>query len=118
MTNTIQREIDLAEEYILDKLFGDYRNPQVSNKIKLLLIAKNTDFNSFINQKLLEVEELIKPIMLENGLIDGNKISKMIAVYLPDLQGLNLPNIRPIDLVKLLDKLLNLEKIGNFLQKL
>ena len=118
MTNTVQREIDLAEEYILNKLFVDYRNPQISNKIKIFLIANNTDFNSFINQKILEVEEIIKPVMLENGYLDGNKISKIIAVYLPDLQGLNLPNIRPIELVQLLDKMLNLEKIGNLLQKI
>jgi hypothetical protein len=118
VTRTIQRELDIAEEYILNRLFGNAQNPQISNKIKLYLIANNIDFHKFLNEKILMIENMIKPIMLENGYLDGNKISKMLAVYIPDLQGLNLPNLRPIELVQLLDKILNLENIGNLLQKL
>ena len=62
MRNQIQRELDKAEEYILTVLFGDYKNPVLSKKIQLFLIAKGINFEDYINNKEI-ILELYKKVL-------------------------------------------------------
>ena len=118
MRSQIQRELDKAEEYILNRLFGDYTNPQISNKIKFFLVAKNIDFETYINEKLQMFEEYSKDFINDNGYYDGEKLSKALITQFPMLQGLSIPDTKPIDLVVALDDLIGLSKLGGLIRDL
>lgn len=118
MRSQIQRELDKAEEYVLNKLFGDYTNPQISNKIKFFLVAKNIDFETYINEKLQMFEEYSKDFINDNGYYDGQKLTKILTTQYPFLQGLNIPDTKPLDLVKALDELVGLDKLGSLIRDL
>ena len=116
MRSLIQRELDKAEEYIFTILFKDIKNPVLSKKIKLLLIAKNIDFDDWINNKIMIFEELSQDFMNENGYYNGEKLTKAIILQYPILKGLEIPDIKPIELFKFLNNLIGIEKIGEFIQ--
>lgn len=113
-----QIELDLAEEYLLKKLFGDVQNLQVSNKVKLFLIAKNIDLPMYINEKLQLFEAITKDFMTEAGYIDGSKISKVLALKNPVFNEINIPNMKPIEIIEIIDKIVNFDKIGEIIQNL
>ena len=54
--------------------------------------------------------------MKDNGYYDGEKLTKVLLLKFPILEGLELPDIKPIDLLKILDNFINLKQIGNFIQ--
>lgn len=116
MTRIIQKELDKAEEYVLNKLFSNAQNPIISKKLQFILIAKKIDFDKFINEKIEIFEEFAKDFINDEGYFDGEQISKMLTLQFPELAGLTLPNIKPIDLVKLLDNLVGFDSLGNFIQ--
>lgn len=116
MTRIIQKELDKAEEYVLNKLFGDINNPVISKKLQFILVAKKVDFDKFINEKIEIFEELIKDFINDDGYLDGEQISKMLAIQFPELKGLLLPDIKPLELAKLIDNIVGLEAIGQFIQ--
>lgn len=118
MRNQIQRELDRAEEYVLTALFGDIDKPIISNKLKLILVAKGIDFDKFINNKIAIFEEFSKEFMDEDGFYIGEKLSRAIATRFPILAGMEIPNIKPIDLFKMLDNVIGLEQLGQIIQKL
>lgn len=113
--DAIQRELDVAEEYILSKLIGNPNNPIISNKIKVLLSAFNINAEKTINDKLLMFEALSKGYMTNDGYYDGKKISKVLSDII-GYSDINLPNIKPIDIAILLDNLLNIGEIGKLIQ--
>ncbi len=116
MRNLIQRELDKAEEYLLKTIFNDIKNPQISNKIKFFMISKNIDFDTYINHKIMIFEEFSQDFMKDDGYYDGKKLTKVLVLKFPILEGLELPDIKPIDLLKILDNFINLKQIGNFIQ--
>ena len=116
MRSLIQRELDKAEEYILQILFKDIKNPVLSNKVKLFLIAKNINFDDWINHKIMIFEELSQDFMNENGYYNGEKLTKALVLKYPILKGLEIPDIKPIELFKFLNNLIGIEKIGDFIQ--
>jgi hypothetical protein len=118
MRSQIQRELDKAEEYILTALFGDINNPRISNKIKLFLVAKNINFDDYINSKIDVFEEFSKEFMNEDGYYIGDKLTQAITLKYPYLQGIQIPNIKPIDLFKSLNQLVGIETIGQIIQTL
>lgn len=118
MRNQIQRELDRAEEYVLTALFGDVNNPRISNKIKFFLIAKNINFDDYINTRIAMFEEFSQDFMTDEGYYDGDKLTKALKLQFPLLEGLNIPNMKPIDFFKMLDKLVGLETIGQMIQNL
>ena len=118
MRSLIQRELDRAEEYVLTALFGDINRPKISPKVQLFLVAKNIDFDDFINEKIAIFEEFSKDFMNDEGYYIGEKISKALAIQFPQLNGLNLPNIKPIDLFKMLNQMIGIETIGQAIQNL
>lgn len=117
MTRAIQKELDKAEEYILNKLFGDINNPQLSEKIKFILIAKQINFDKFINSKINLFEDFSRDFMDKNGFYDGKRLTEVLVLKFPFLKGLELPDMKPIDLAKTLDNLIGFEAIGEFIQK-
>lgn len=118
MRSLKQRELDRAEEYVLTALFGDINRPVLSPKVQLFLVAKNINFDDFINEKIAIFEEFSKDFMNDEGFYIGEKISKVIAIKYPQLNGLNIPDIKPIDLFKMLNNLIGLENIGQAIQTL
>ena len=118
MRSLIQRELDKAEEYILQILFKDVKNPVLSNKVKLFLIAKNINFDDWINHKIMIFEEFSQDFMTENGYYNGEKLTKALTLKYPVLEGIQIPDIKPIDLFKLLNELLCIEQIGQLIQTL
>ena len=118
MRNQIQRELDRAEEYVLSTLFGDITHPHISPKIQLFLVAKGISFEDFINEKINVFEEFSKDFMNEDGYYIGDKLSKALITQLPILEGLNIPDTKPIELLKALNQLVGLENIGRMIQTL
>ena len=57
-----------------------------------------------------------KDLQKENGYFDGNKTTQLMILQFPYLQGLVLPDIRPIDFFRLVDNLIGLDKIGEIIQ--
>lgn len=112
MRTEIQKELDRAEEYILNQLFGDINNPIIDKKLQIYLTFKGLTFDNFINSKIEIFEEVVKNFMREDGFLDGEKISQMISIQYPILSGLNLPSARLIDYVKIIP----IEKIWKFLE--
>ena len=102
MRTEIQKELDRAEEYILNQLFGDINSPAIDKKFKIYLTLKGLTFDEFINSKIEIFEGFITNFMREDGLLDGEKLSKVITIQYPILSGLNLPSARPIEYVKLI----------------
>jgi hypothetical protein len=118
MPNRIQQELDIAEEYILTKLFQDVKNPVISKKLQLVMIAKNINFDEFINEKIAVFEEFSKDFMTDDGYYNGNQLSRALALKYPNFSNTELPNMKPIELAKMLDSFIGLDKIGNLIQNL
>jgi hypothetical protein len=118
MRNQIQRELDRAEEYVLTALFGDISSPRLSPKVKLFLVAKNISFDEFINEKIDMFETFSKDFMNEDGYYIGERLSKALSIQYPQLQGLEIPDIKPIDFFKAVNQLVGLEKLGQIIQNI
>lgn len=80
--NLIQIELDMVEEYILTCLFGNIQNPQVNSTIKSFLALRGANLAEIINSYIDRFEDIIKPLLKENGYIDGEKLSKLLEVKL------------------------------------
>lgn len=118
MRNQIQRELDRAEEYVLTALFGDTSSPRLSPKVKLFLVAKGVSFDEFINEKIDMFETFSKDFMNEDGYYIGERLSKALSIQYPQLQGLDIPDIKPIDFFKAVNQLVGLEKLGQIIQNI
>jgi hypothetical protein len=116
MQSQIQKELDRAEEYVLTALFGDINKPKLSPKVQLFLVAKGISFDDFINHKIEIFEAFSVDFMNEEGYYIGDKLSKAITLQFPQLQGLEIPNIKPIDFFKMLNNLIGIETIGQIIQ--
>lgn len=112
-----QNELDMAEEFVLAKLFGNAQDPIISKKWKILLALKGIDFRQKINDYLFLFEQFAKDAQKDNGMFDGQKMSHIMTIQYPQLQGLVLPDIRPIDLARFIDGIVNLEKLGAYLRE-
>ena len=111
-----QNELDMAEEFVLAKLFGNAQTPVISKKWEILLALKGIDYRQKINDYLFLFEQFAKDVQKDNGMFDGQKISHLMTIQYPQLQGLVLPDIRPIDFFRLVDNLIGLDKIGEIIQ--
>jgi len=117
MTNLIQRELDKAEEYIFRKLFGSLENPVISPKLRFFMIAKQINFDEFVNEEIKIFEMFAKDFMDENGYFRGKQISQALILKHPVLTGLELPDVRPLELVEILDELIGFDNIGKMIQE-
>lgn len=109
----IQIELDMVEEYILTCLFGSIQNPQVNSTIKSFLALKGKNLADIINDYIDKFEDIIKPLLKENGYVDGEKLSKLLKVKLN--QNITLSgDCRLIDVARILEP--QLLSIGSLIQ--
>ena len=73
-------------------------------------------FDEFINEKIDMFETFSKDFMNEEGYYIGEKLSKALSIQYPQLQGLEIPDIKPIDFFKAVNQLVGLEKLGQIIQ--
>lgn len=76
-----QNELDLAEEKLLLALFG---STSPSAKAQWLLNFLGIDLNKYLR----EFEYLVRPMMNEEGLVDGKLARALVGEKWPSLAGL------------------------------
>lgn len=118
MRAQVQRELDMAEEQILDKLFGSTIKPVVGPAIGLILNLNGIPLVKLINSKITELESFAKDYMQDDGTINGSMLSEYLVSKYPNLKGLSLPNITPTELVMVLSDMVDLDKVGYYIQNI
>ena len=88
-----QNELDIAEERLLTVLFG---SPEIDAKVQWLLKFLNIDINNTIQN----FENTVKPLMLDNGMIDAGLTRSLVASKYPLISNI-IPskNFRLVDIV-------------------
>jgi hypothetical protein len=91
-----QSELDLAEERLLIALFG---STEIDAKTQWLLKFLNIDINKLIQN----FESTVKPLMLDNGMIDASLTKALVSSKYPMLANI-VPsqNFRLVDVVELM----------------
>jgi hypothetical protein len=91
-----QSELDLAEERLLIALFG---STEIDPKTQWLLKFLNIDINKLIQN----FESTVKPLMLDNGMIDASLTKALVSSKCPMLANI-VPsqNFRLVDVVELM----------------
>lgn len=120
MEDLIQSELDIAEEYILTKIFGSIDDVKLSGVANWLFtqITKGKKFENFLNDNIKKFEFIAKGLMTENGYINGNSLTEIIIKKAPVLNGcINLPTLKPLDYAKLLDEIINFQALGILLKQ-
>lgn len=102
----------MAEEYILTCIFGDIHNPQVNSTIKSFLAIKGRDLPDIINEYIDKFEACIKPLLKENGYVDGEKLSKLLEIKIN--QKISIEDCRLIDAARVLEP--QLKSIGSLIR--
>lgn len=121
MEELIQQELDLAEEYILVKIFGSLDNIRLSAVPNWLFtqFSKGKNFEDFLNENLKKFEFIAKGFMTDKGYIDGDRVTEMITSKAKVLNGaISLPTLKPIEYAKMLDEIINFEAIGILIRNL
>lgn len=95
-----QSELDLAEERLLTAVFG---STEIDAKAQWLLKFLNIDINELIQN----FENTVRPLMLDNGMIDVALTRSIVSSKYPVLSYI-IPekNFRLVDIVDELTKLL------------
>lgn len=91
-----QQELDVAEERFFTTIFG---STEIDAKTQWLLKFLDID----INKQIQNFENIVKPLMLENGLIDTNLVKSLypaVSNFLPE------SNFRLVDIVDSLSLIL------------
>lgn len=88
-----QNELDLAETKLLESLFG---STELDAKAQWLLKFFNIDINNTIQT----FENLMKPLMLDNGMVDASLTRSLVATKYPLISNI-IPsqNFRLVDIV-------------------
>lgn len=95
-----QNELDLAETKLLESLFG---STELDAKAQWLLKFFNIDINNTIQT----FENLMKPLMLDNGMVDAGLTRSLVATKYPLISNI-IPsqNFRLVDIVNELTTIL------------
>ena len=112
MTNLIQAELDIVEEHVLTCLFQDANNPQINGVIKSYCAITGKNPIHLINDSITRFEQIIKPLMQDNGMLSGDKLSQLIAIKFN--KQIPLSDFRLIDITRALEPWLL--TLGTFLQ--
>lgn len=96
MNNDIkQQELDLFEEEVFKVVFGeDYENNAL---YRLATITYGNKINDYISQ----FEGIMRPLMLDSGLVDGNKLRQIVSIKYP--QYVDIVPARSFRLTSLID---------------
>lgn len=119
MEDLIQTELDLAEEYILVRMFGNLDDIKLSGVANWMFVqvTKGKNFNKFLNEYIEKFEFIARGFITETGYIDGNALTEIITSKAPILQGaLNLPTLKPIEYARMLDEIINFEALGKLIK--
>lgn len=81
LTDIKQNELDIAEERLFNNLFG---STVIDSKTQWLLNFFNID----INKSIQNFENFMKPILLDDGLVNANMLRDLIRSKHPMLAGL------------------------------
>lgn len=95
-----QNELDKAEERLFITLFG---GTELDAKTQWLLKYLNIDINKYIQN----FENVVKPLMLDNGMVDANLAKSLVSSKYPLLSNM-VPssNFRLVDVVDTLTLLM------------
>lgn len=95
-----QNELDVAEERLLTTIFG---SATIDAKTEWLLKYLNIDINEYIQN----FENIVKPLMLDNGMVDASLTKSLVSTKYPLLSNI-IPstNFRLVDIVDTLTLLL------------
>lgn len=112
MTNLIQAELDIVEEHLLSCLFQDANNPQINGAIKSYCAITGKNPIHLINDSITKFEQIVRPLMQENGMVSGEKLSQLLAVRFN--KQIPLSDFRLIDITRAIEPWLL--TLGTFLQ--
>ena len=76
-----QNELDIAEERLLTNLFG---STTIDARTEWLLKFLNIDINNYIQN----FENVIKPLMLDNGMVNSTQLRSLVSDKYPLLVNL------------------------------
>lgn len=95
MSDNIQQELDVFEEELLKVIFGnDFQN---STNYKMAITIYGNKINAYISR----FEAFMRPLMLDSGLVDCDKVKKIVDIKYPNYSFL-IPNSN-FRLVNILD---------------
>lgn len=88
-----QNELDIAEEKLLTAIFG---STEINTKAQWLLKFLNIDINDLIQN----FENTLKPVMLDNGMVDAQMVRSLVSYKYPLIANI-IPsqNFRLVDIV-------------------
>ena len=88
-----QNELDIAEEKLLTAIFG---STEIDTKAQWLLKFLNIDINDLIQN----FENTLKPVMLDNGMVDAQTVRSLVSYKYPLIANI-IPsqNFRLVDIV-------------------
>lgn len=112
MTNLIQAELDIVEEHLLSCLFQDANNPQINGAIKSYCAITGKNPIHLINDSITKFEQIVRPLMQENGMVSGEKLAQLLAVRFN--KQIPLSDFRLIDITRAIEPWLL--TLGTFLQ--
>lgn len=78
LTDLKQNELDLAEEKLLIAVFG---STEPDAKVQWLLKFLDIDLNKYIQN----FENVMKPLMNDNGLVNANALQSVVSLKFPTL---------------------------------
>ena len=106
MENLIQIELDLFETYILETVFSSSENPQLNSVVNTFLTLRGVDFKEKLNAGITAFENFMKPLMTEDGYVDGNKIANILGSFAPEMKNAQIPDFRLIDVARKFEPIL------------
>lgn len=105
LTDLKQNELDKAEERFFNSIFG---STTLDDKTQWLLKFLNID----INKQIQNFESIMKPVMLDNGLVNASLLRSLASKEYPLLS-----NIIPEKDFRLVDMVDNFSNIFQLLSK-
>lgn len=96
-----QNELDMAEERFMNNVFG---STVIDSKTQWLLNFLNID----INKTVQNFENFMKPILLQNGMVDAKLFKDLVQTKYPFMANI-IPseNFRLVDIADDLSKVIN-----------
>ena len=121
MEDLIQAELDIAEEYVLTRIFGSLDNVKLTGiaGFAFTQLSKGKNFENYINEQLQKLEFFARCFMTDNGYVNGLTLTEAITTKVPILRGcISLPTLKPIDYAKMLDEFINFQALGQIIKGL
>lgn len=91
----------MVEEHLLTCLFRDANNPQFNSTVKSFFVITGKDPIAMINSSITQFETAVRPFLKDNGYVDGEKLSRLIAVKFN--KQVPISDFRLIDVTRMLE---------------